>query len=157
MATKSTKSARFISLLPIIYSKLILLGATHAEVSDWLNEEHGLEFKGRTFSNYLSKYGDIKTAKENFDKEARKKNVAESWASSANNEVATYSSPSLATAKVSTDNKGSTVNNEVSVKPPQAQRSVRISDQLGVKRQPQKNQVMSSESLLEGYEESNSL
>ena len=157
MATKSTKSARFISLLPIIYSKLILLGATHAEVSDWLNEEHGLEFKGRTFSNYLSKYGDIKTAKESFDKEARKKNVAESWASSANNEVVTHSSSSLATAKVSTDNKGSTVNNEVSPKPPQAQRSVRISDQLGVKRQPQKNQVMSSESLLEGYEESNSL
>lgn len=161
MATNSTKSARFISLLPTIYSKLIVSGATHTEVSDWLNEEHNIELKGRTFSNYLSKYGDIKTAKASFDKEARKKNVASSWANSANNEkltqvkAQTHQLLDASTEEAEITNATEVVN--LKDEPPQVKRSVRISDQLGIKRQPNSTKTISADSLLDGYEESNSL
>lgn len=159
MATNSTKSARFKSLLPIIYTKLIVSGSTHAEVSEWLNTEHGLEFKGRTFSNYLSKYGDIKTAKESFDEEARKKSVASSWASSVNSESSSQASSQSINAALDKEYESSTakVEKQAVVEPTKPKRSFRISDQLGINNNPNPKNIVSADSLLDGYEESNAL
>lgn len=72
MSKKSKmKSVQFKRLLPEIYEKLIIEQYTHTEVSKWLKEKHGLDLLGKAqdgkpFSNYLSIYGAIKTAKESY-------------------------------------------------------------------------------------------
>lgn len=79
------KSVRFKQLLPAIYEKLIIEHLTHTEVSEWLKEEHDLDLlgkdnDGKPFSNYLSIYGAIKTAKESYAGNVDNKEiVAQHW------------------------------------------------------------------------------
>lgn len=83
---QSMKSVRFKSLLPEIYKMLIIENYTHKEVSEWLKREHGLDLlgddnSGKHFSNYLSLYGDIKTARESYSKALNKDKTlqAKTW------------------------------------------------------------------------------
>lgn len=79
------KSVRFRQLLPAIYEKIIIERLTHTEVSEWLKEEHDLDLlgkdkDGKPFSNYLSIYGAIKTAKESYAGNVENKQiVAQHW------------------------------------------------------------------------------
>lgn len=83
---QSMKSVRFKSLLPEIYKMLIMENYTHKEVSEWLKREHDLDLlgddnSGKHFSNYLSLYGDIKTARESYSKALNKDKTlqAKTW------------------------------------------------------------------------------
>ena len=104
MSKKKTKSARFKVLLSDIYRKLILEGSSHYQVSAWLKAEHDLDLvgqneDGKPFSNYLSLYGDIKTAKATYRKMYGKKSVAENWL----NDTQSAPKPRVKTATLSQD------------------------------------------------------
>lgn len=72
MQKNQKKSVRFRELLPQIYEKMVIENYSHYQTSVWLKEEHDLDLlgtdgKGKPFSNYLSLYGDIKTAKRSYE------------------------------------------------------------------------------------------
>lgn len=72
MKNKQKKSVRFRELLPRIYEKMIIDNYSHYQTAVWLKEECDLDLlgadeKGKPFSNYLSLYGDIKTAKHSYE------------------------------------------------------------------------------------------
>lgn len=79
------KSVQFKRLLPDIYHKLIIEHFTHTEVSEWLLEKHGLDLMGKNrdakpFSNYLSVYGAIKTAKNSYAVNVdNQEHIAQHW------------------------------------------------------------------------------
>lgn len=86
MSKKSEmKSVQFKRLLPDIYKKLIIEHFTHVEVSKWLLESHGLDLMGKNqdakpFSNYLSVYGAIKTAKTSYAVNVdNQEHIAQHW------------------------------------------------------------------------------
>lgn len=79
------KSVQFKRLLPEIYQKIIIENFTHQQASEWLLKEHNLDLMGRNqdakpFSNYLSVYGAIKTAKNSYAVNVdNPEHVAEHW------------------------------------------------------------------------------
>ena len=82
---KEMKSVQFKRLLPEIYKKLIIEHYTHMEVSKWLLEKHELDLIGKNddakpFSNYLSVYGAIKTAKNSYAVNVdNQEHIAQHW------------------------------------------------------------------------------
>jgi hypothetical protein len=139
------KSVRFKQLLPAIYEKLIIEHLTHTEVSEWLKEEHDLDLlgkdnDGKPFSNYLSIYGAIKTAKESYAGNVENKEiVAQHW----------YDEIAKADTKKTT--KPFVVNEQAQpndVAEPQKPKSIRISETL----RASNNKKVSAKSILSDFE-----
>lgn len=156
MSKKDTKSARFKVLLPEIYRKLIAENYSHLGASLWLKKEHELDLigqniDGKPFSNYLSLYGDIKTAKATYRKVYGKKSVAENWL---NDDAAAPKTKARRSPDSTSVEKGVKNTNEVSVKekesPPVS--SVRINEAF---RKPQatKAEIPSLDSLMDGFDD----
>lgn len=82
---KEMKSVQFKRLLPEIYQKIIIEHYTHQQVSEWLLEKHDLDLTGKNhdakpFSNYLSVYGAIKTAKDSYAANVdNQEYIAQNW------------------------------------------------------------------------------
>lgn len=67
MKNKGKQSVLFISLLPLIYKKILIEGYTHTQCTEWLSEEQKLEIATATFTTYLKRYGDIKLARQRYN------------------------------------------------------------------------------------------
>lgn len=150
MSKPKTKSARFIALLPEIYKKLIAEGYGHLETSLWLKDEYNLDLVGKNkdgkhFSNYLSLYGDIKTAKETYKAVYSKKSIAENWLNDA--QTAHKTRPRSAVVTQAVTNSETVVEDAQS--PPES--SVRISQTI---RKPKttNSDIPDIDSLMNGYD-----
>ena len=150
MSKPKTKSARFIALLPEIYKKLVAEGYGHLETSLWLKNEYNLDLVGKNedgkhFSNYLSLYGDIKTAKETYKAVYSKKSVAENWLN--DTQTAHKPTPKRAIVTQAVDNSETIVEDAQS----SPVSSVRISQTIG-KPKTTKSDLPDIDSLMQGYD-----
>ena len=151
MRKGNTKSARFKKLLPDIYRKLIIEGFSHLEASLWLKKEYELDLvgqntDGKPFSNYLSLYGDIKTAKKTYRKMYGKKSVAENWLNNTAPKTAVSRPVKSLEESVTTDDTDETDKEDQS----QPESSVRINEAFR-KTQTTKPKIPSMDSLMDGF------
>lgn len=154
---KEMKSVTFKRLLPEIYKKIIIEHATHMEVSEWLLEEHGLDLLGqkkdaKPFSNYLSVYGAIKTAKKSYaDNIDNREDIAQNWYERFTSPDQTKTTKPVNTADVADNAKPQDVKstNDDIAKPEPAHtgKSQRVSEKLGVVKRTQ----VSKEDLLKDF------